>query len=175
MISLDKARSYSLTVSLLIVGAGVLAWFYITSSGGEALKGAHSGSLQVINFQTLKPKPDGYMVCTANACLDGAMNAQAKNYPVSRSKLSQALFNYTDNNPNIKTFRTDLKAWQFDLTENIPSEKFPHVITVQFISLSPSQSSLNIYSRSELTSSNAELHKERVERWLRFMEFSISG
>ena len=52
-------------------------------------------------------------------------------------------------------------------------EKFPQVITVQFVRLAPGESSINIYSRSELGSSEAEIHKDRIERWLRFMESAL--
>ena len=156
------------------MGIGVVAWFYVAGEGGSSLQGAHSGNLEVINFQTLKPASDGYLVCAPKACAEGAASASAKIYAVNRSRLSQALFAYTDNNANIQTFRQDLGAWQFDFTERLVGEKFPHVITVQFISLSPNESSLNIYSRSELKSSDATLHRERIERWFRFIESSLS-
>lgn len=173
MISIDKVRSYILVISLLIVGIGVVAWFYVSGETSSTIKGLYGGNLQVINFKTLDPDRDGYLLCVPNLCAEGRANALSQTYPVSRAKLSQALFSYTDTNAAIKTFRRDLGAWQFDFTERLRSKKFPHVITVQFITLSPSESSINIYSRSELGSSKDEIHKERIERWLRFMESAL--
>lgn len=175
MISIEKIRSYILTISLLIVGFGVVAWFYVSGDNNPAIKGLHSGNLQVIKFETLVPDQGGYFMCAPGFCVEDAGNIQSKTYMVSRSKLSQALFSYTDNSAAINIFRRDLGAWQFDFTERVSNEKFPHVVTVQLVMLSPSESSLNIYSRSELGSSKSEIHKERVERWLRYVESSLSG
>ena len=174
MASIDKVRSYTLAISLLIVGLGIVAWFYVSGGDSSAIKGLYGGNLQVISFKTLKPKDDGYLMCVSDFCAEGAANISSQTYPVSRATLSQALFSYTDNNAAINTFRSDLGARQFDFTERVSSEKFPHVITIQFIELSPTESSLNIYSRSELGSSKAELHQKRVERWLRFVESALS-
>lgn len=174
MVSLEKTRSYILSISLFIVAAGVLAWFYISGEGGSAIRDTHSGNLRVIDFQTLKTEDDDYLMCAPAACLESEVDAKSDIYNVSRSELSQALFSYTDNNVLIRTYRRDLSLWQFDFTERLNSEKFPHVITVQLIAISPEQSSLNIYSRSELGGSNTIVHKERVDRWLRFMESALS-
>ncbi len=175
MVSINKVRSYILTISLLIVGLGVVAWFYVSGESSSTIKGLYGGNLQIINFKTLKPEKDAFLMCAPESCLKDADWAITKIYPVSRSKLSQALFSYTDNEATINTFRSDLAMWQFDFTEQVRSEKFPHVITVQFIPLSPAESSLNIYSRSELGSSKTDIHKERIERWLRFLESSLEG
>ena len=173
--SIEKIRSYILTISLLIVGFGVVAWFYVSGGNGDAIKGLHSGSLQVIKFEALVPERDGYFMCAPGFCAEGTEGIQSKTYKVSRAKLSQALFSYTDNSAAINIFRRDLGAWQFDFTERVSNEKFPHVVTVQLVMLSPSESSLNIYSRSELGSSKSEIHKDRVERWLRYIESSLPG
>ncbi len=175
VISIEKIRSYILTISLLIVGFGVVAWFYVSGSNSASLKGLHSGNLQVIKFEALVPDQGGYFMCAPGFCVEGTENIQSKTYMVSRAKLSQALFSYTDNNTAINIFRRDLTTWQFDFTERVSNEKFPHVVTVQLVMLSPSKSSLNIYSRSELGSSKPKIHKERVERWLRYVESSLSG
>ena len=173
VVSIEKIRSYILTISLLIVGLGVVVWFYVSGSNNAAIKGLHSGNLQVIKFETLAPDRDGYLMCAPDFCAKDAENIQSKTYMVSRSKLSQALFSYTDNSATINTFRRDLGTWQFDFTERISNEKFPHVVTVQLVRISPTASSLNIYSRSELGSSKQKIHKDRVERWLRYMESSL--
>lgn len=173
VLSIEKIRSYILTISLLIVGLGVVTWFYVSGDNNPAIKGLHSGNLQVINFETLVPDRDGYLMCAPNFCAEDAGDIHSKTYMVSRAELSQALFSYTDNNAAIHAFRRDLGAWQFDFTERISTEKFPHVITVQLVQLSPAESSLNIYSRSELGSSKTEIHKDRVERWLRYVESSL--
>lgn len=174
VLSIEKIRAYILTISLLIVGLGVVAWFYVSGDNNPAIKGLHSGNLQAINFETLVPDRDGYLMCAPDFCAEGAGNIHSKRYMVSRAELSQALFSYTDNNAAINTFRRDLGAWKFDFTERVITEKFPHVITIQLVNLSPTESSLNIYSRSELGSSKAEIHKDRVERWLRYVEASLS-
>ena len=173
MISIDKFRSYILTTSVIIVGLGVVTWFYVTGDNNSAIKGLHSGSLQAVDFKALITDRDEYLMCAPGICSKNSNHTSSKTYPVSRSALSSALFLYTDNNAAIKTFRKDLGNMQFDFTERLAGEKFPHVITVQLINISPNQSSLNIYSRSELGSSKVEIHKDRIERWLRFIESGL--
>ena len=74
MISIDKARSYGLSISLFIIGLGVVAWFYVSSIGDNSLKNAHEGNLRVIEFASLEGDDDGYIVCSPHHCPESSAN-----------------------------------------------------------------------------------------------------
>ncbi len=55
---------------------------------------------------------------------------------------------------------------QFDYIQRSALFRFPDIVTVRFISVSPSQSTLAIYSRSVYGKSDFGVNRKRVEAWL---------
>ncbi len=55
---------------------------------------------------------------------------------------------------------------QFDYVQRSARFRFPDIITVRFISVSPSQSTLAVYSRSVYGKSDFGVNRKRIEAWL---------
>ncbi len=58
---------------------------------------------------------------------------------------------------------------QIDYVQRSARFRFPDIITVRFISASPSQSTLAIYSRSIYGESDFGVNRERIDAWLTFL------
>ncbi len=59
------------------------------------------------------------------------------------------------------------KGQQFDYVQRSARFRFPDIITVRFISVSSSQSTLAIYSRSIYGKSDFGVNRERIDAWLK--------
>lgn len=175
MISVEKLRARAISISLLIVAIGGLGWFLVVSDKDGSLFGENlqNGTLDKVSFATLVPDTNSYLLCPANLCRGGSPDGETAIYDVGVAGLSRALFAYTDRHAGITLRERDLMNWQFDLSEYAQGENFPHVITVKFIPIREDKSTIAIYSRSVVGSSDKETHRERVERWLRFIEAAL--
>jgi len=63
----------------------------------------------------------------------------------------------------------DQERYQFEYVQRSARFRFPDIIVVRFISVSPSQSTLAIYSRSVYGKSDFGVNRERIEAWLRIL------
>ena len=68
--------------------------------------------------------------------------------------------------PRVELLAEDEEGQQFDYVQRSVRFRFPDLITVRFISVSPSQSTLAIYSRSVYGKSDLGVNRERIEGWL---------
>jgi len=175
MVSIETLRNRAILLSLLIVVIGGLGWFLIVSDKDGSLFGENlrNGDLPIIDFNTLNITEDEYLYCPLEICTQSTPDGQSPIYDYNIAKLSRALFAYTDTNQAIQMRRRDLKAWQFDLSEYNQGQSFPDLITIKFIPQEPSGTTIAIYSRSVVGKGTKERHKERVERWIRFIEANL--
>jgi len=174
LVSIEKLRARAISISLLIVAIGGLGWFLVVSDKDGSLFGEklQSGSLDSVSFETFSPEENSYLLCPKDLC-SAETDGEAVIYNAGVAGLSRALFAYTDRHEGITMRKRDLMNWQFDLSEYAQGENFPHVITVKFVPIGEDKSTIAIYSRSVVGSSNKEPHKERVERWIRFIEAAL--
>jgi uncharacterized protein (DUF1499 family) len=68
--------------------------------------------------------------------------------------------------PRIELLAVDEDRRQFDYIQRSARFRFPDIITVRFISVSPSQSAFAIYSRSVYGESDFGVNRERIDAWL---------
>jgi len=174
LVSIEKLRARAISISLLIVAIGGLGWFLVVSDKDGSLFGENlqRGSLETVSFATLVPNANSYLICPKDLCR-GATDGEAAVYDVGVAGLSRALFAYTDRHEGITMRKRDLMNWQFDLSEYATGENFPDVITVKFIPIGEDKSTVAIYSRSVIGSSDKAQQKERVDRWFRFIEAAL--
>jgi uncharacterized protein (DUF1499 family) len=69
--------------------------------------------------------------------------------------------------PRMELLAEDENGQQFDYVQRSAWFRFPDIITVRFISVSPSQSTLAIYSRSVYGKSDFGANRKRIEAWLK--------
>ncbi len=71
--------------------------------------------------------------------------------------------------PRVEILATDEDGRQIDYIQRSALFRFPDIITVRFISASPSQSTLAIYSRSIYGGRDFGVNRERIDAWLTFL------
>ncbi len=71
--------------------------------------------------------------------------------------------------PRVELVAEDEEGLQFDYVQRSARFRFPDIITVRFISVSSSQSTLAIYSRSIYGKSDLGVNRERIEAWLKIL------
>ena len=66
--------------------------------------------------------------------------------------------------------RADPDFRRFVYIQHSPTFRFPDIITVEFVSLSPARSSIAIYSRSRYGEYDFGKNRKRVEKWLALLQ-----
>ena len=69
--------------------------------------------------------------------------------------------------PRVELLAKDEDAQQFDYVQRSAWFRFPDIITVRFISVSSSHSTLAIYSRSIYGNGDFGVNRERIDAWLK--------
>src|SRR5690348_7295794 len=154
---------------LLIAIAGIAIAFATLILEGQTLETVifPVGEVPVIDFATLqrKPTPNQYLLCPAAMCLaqtDGA--APVYNVPVS--KLQVAWDQMLAEQPRVEVQRRDITNMQIDYVQRSRILRFPDLITVRFVPVDDTHSTLDIYSRSVYGKGDLGVNRARVEEWL---------
>ena len=79
---------------------------------------------------------------------------------------SRASEGFCANHHDSVTPLADHKGVQFDYVQRSPRFRFPDIITVRFIPVSPSRSTLAIYSRSVYGRRDFGVNEKRVQEWM---------
>lgn len=174
---LDRFRSIAIGLSVIVVVALVSLYLVVQIGGGEDIFGESEGSLPPVQFAQLTYNADdaGYLLCPQSACDVAVPDGVSPIFSVDQGRLRQLLVDFADSNPTVNTFRFDLQANQFDFTEKMPGQPFPVVVTVKIIKLDAYSSTIAIYSRQPVGSSDKSDHMARVTRWLRVILEAAGG
>lgn len=154
----------------IVVLFGVVVWtvLLMTPLGERPLKSLLPvGDVETVDFAAIRPagKPNQYLVCPADYC--GAMpNAVSPVFEVSAERLRARWREVLADQPRIETLLEFEDGSQIDYVQRSARFRFPDIITVRIIAISPSQSTLAIYSRSIYGEDDFSVNRERVEAWL---------
>jgi uncharacterized protein (DUF1499 family) len=99
-------------------------------------------------------------------CPPGICNGHADSpvFDVSVDQLRQRWQKVVTAQPHVGLLAED--GQQFDYVQLSERFRFPDIIKVRFISVSPTQSTLAIYSRSVYGKSDFGVNRKRIEAWL---------
>ncbi len=148
-------------VLVLIVVSTVLLF---TPLGERPLSALFTvGDFEAVDFEDLQltDKPNQFLICPPGIC-NG--HADSPVFDVSADELRERWREVISAQP-----RVDLLAengQQSDYVQRSARFRFPDIITVRFISVPPSQSTLVIYSRSVYGKSDFGVNRKRIEAWL---------
>ena len=123
------------------------------------------GEVEAVDFATLKltNKPNHYLLCPPNFCGDKA-HGTSPTFDLSVIELRVRWDAVIAAQPRLVILAED--DGQIDYVQRTAMVRFPDIITVRFISLSPSRSTLAIYSRSVYGTSDFGVNRARIEAWL---------
>ena len=126
------------------------------------------GDVESVDFAELKltDKPNQFLMCPPGLC-DADPHADSPVFDVSVEQLREGWREVLAVQPRVELLVEDEEGQQFDYVQRSARFRFPDIITVRFISVSSSQSTLAIYSRSIYGKSDFGVNRERIDAWLK--------
>ncbi len=152
----------SIGVLFVVVVAAVLLF---TPLGERPLAALFAvGDVESVDFAELKltDKPNQFLMCPPGLC-DADPHADSPVFDVSVEQLRERWREVLAVQPRVELLVEDEEGQQFDYVQRSARFRFPDIITVRFISVSSSQSTLAIYSRSIFGKSDLGVNRERIE------------
>jgi len=121
------------------------------------------GDVEPVDFEgiELKDKPNQFLMCPPDLC-DG--HAASPIFELSLEDLRGRWQDVVVAQPRVEVLAENDQ--QIDYVQRSARFRFPDIITVRFISVSASQSTLAIYSRSVYGKSDFGVNRERITSWL---------
>ena len=126
------------------------------------------GDVESVDFAEFKltDKPNQFLMCPPGFC-DANPHADSPVFDVSVEQLRERWREVVAVQPRVELLAEDEEGQQFDYVQRSARFRFPDIITVRFISVSSSQSTLAIYSRSIYGKSDFGVNRERIDAWLK--------
>ncbi len=156
----------SIGVLFVVVMAAVLLF---TPLGERPLTALFTiGDVESIDFIELRltDKPNQFLMCPPDFC--GAdPHADSPVLDVSIERLSERWREVVAIQPRVELLSENEEGQQFDYVQRSVRFRFPDLVTVRLISVSSSQSTLAIYSRSVYGKSDFNVNLERIDGWLK--------
>ncbi len=157
-----------MTIKILLIGVLVLivvsTVLLFTPLGERPLSNLLSvGDFETVDFEDLQltDKPNQFLMCPPGIC-NGHADSPA--FEVSVDELRERWREVVSAQPRVELLAED--GEQFDYVQRSARFRFPDIITVRFISVSPSQSTLAMYSRSVYGKRDFGVNRKRIEAWL---------
>ncbi len=152
-------------VLFITVLAGVLLFAPL---GERPLSNIFSiGDIEAVDFSdvSLTDKPNQFLMCPPHLC-NADRHADSPMFDVSVDQLSERWREVVAAQPRVELLVASQERQQFDYVQRSARFRFPDIITVRFISVSPSQSTLAIFSRSVYGKNDFGVNRKRIESWL---------
>ena len=158
-------RYLAIAVSIVVVVGAVLLF---TPIGERPLTTLFAvGDVETVDFAAVKvtDDPNWFLMCPPGFC--GANpHADSPVFDVSVERLRGRWREVIAAQPRVELLAEHGDGSQFDYVQRSARFRFPDIITVRFISASPSQSTLAIYSRSIYGGGDFGVNRARIEAWL---------
>ena len=156
-----------LLIGLLVVVA-IAAVLLFTPLGKRPLEALFPvGELKHTDFGSLMltDKPSQFLMCPLRYC-SAEPHAKSFEFEVSVDLLRERARKLIAAEPRVELL-AEPNGLQFDYVQRSVRFRFPDLVTVRFIPLSPSRSTLAMYSRSVYGRGDFGVNQNRVEDWLR--------
>ena len=160
----------AISAAVVVVGAVLL----FTPLGTRPLEALFSvGKIEKVEFEqlVLSNKPNQYLVCPRGYCSE-AKGAEATEFDVPVEQLRKEWEGLIASEPRVEVLAKH-GDMQVDYVQRSARFRFPDIITVRFVELSASRSTLAIYSRSVYGHSDFGVNKRRVEGWIQKLRAAV--
>ncbi len=158
-------RSVSIIVLIAVVGAVVLLF---TPLGERPLTALFAvGGVAAVDFAALKPgdRPNRFLMCPPGLC-GAEAHGESPIFEVPLDRLRARWQAVAAAQPRVTLLAGEPGGRQFDYVQRSARFRFPDIVTVQFIAVSPSRSSLAVYSRAIYGRRDFGVNRARIEAWL---------
>ena len=160
---------------LLIVMAviGIVVTLATLLLGREQMLAALFGPIELtkIDFKTLSlpARPNQYLVCPPNYCA-ATPHAKSPVYNLSVVDLKARWLAMLARQPHMQQLSVSADGLQYDVIQRSAVIRFPDSITVRFVALGATQSTLAIYSRSQYGYFDFGVNRKRVTSWIEALQ-----
>jgi uncharacterized protein (DUF1499 family) len=157
----------TLLIALLIAAVAAAA-LLLTPLGDRPLAALFpAGAAEPVDFATLPPpdRPNRYLVCPPGLCR-ATPDAESAVFDVPVDRLRERWREVVGAQPRVVRLGAGDDGLQHDYVQRSAHFRFPDIVTVRFVALAPSRSSLAVYSRSVFGRDDFGVNRERVEAWI---------
>jgi uncharacterized protein DUF1499 len=132
------------------------------------------GDVPDIDFATLErgPDPNQYLLCPKGMCTAEA-DGEAPVFDVPVEQLQVAWDGMLAEQPRLQVLRREVTNVQIDYVQRTRLLHFPDLVTVRFVPIDDTHSTLAIYSRSVYGKGDMGVNRKRVEEWLARVQAEI--
>lgn len=151
-------------VALTVIGLVIAGTFFVV--GPERVwTGFGPADLGPISFETLERRtsPNDALACPADVC-KARSDLTPPIYAVSKAELRSAFAKVIASEPEIEVVSAGGQAERY--IQRTQKMRFPDTIVAQYFDRPGGQSTLALYSRSQIGESDLGVNKARIERWL---------
>ena len=156
-------RSLLIIVVGIVIAAAALIW------EGTTLEDVifDVGEVPVIDFAMLQrgPGPNQYLLCPKGMC-QAETDGEAPVFDMPVEQLQVAWDEMLAEQPRLQVLRRDVTNVQIDYVQRSRLLRFPDLITVRFVPIDETHSTVAIYSRSVYGEGDMGVNRARVEEWL---------
>lgn len=161
-----KIVGYVFLAVAAVIVVGLIATAFV---GREGMLSLAFGPVdeREIDFATLRKteKPNQFLVCPLDVCAE-TPDMVAPIYEMSATDLRDKWLAMLAEQPRVEQISADDENMHYDFRQHTELMRFPDTITVRFIPLGESQSTLAVYSRSHYGYSDWGVNQKRVTAWL---------
>ncbi|NNE24549.1 MAG: DUF1499 domain-containing protein [Rhizobiales bacterium] len=155
------------TAILLMAAAALLIW-------PERIWSLVAGpaDLGPVDFTTLqKPaSPNAYLACPAATCPASTPDMAPPTFEMDAASLKALAAAAWSAEPGVTLVDEAASGNALRFVQRTELLKFPDTVSVRFVALSDTQSTLAIYSRSQIGYSDLGANETRVKHWLALLE-----
>jgi uncharacterized protein (DUF1499 family) len=132
------------------------------------------GDVPEIDFATVQRGPDSnqYLRCPKGMCTSET-DGEAPVFDVPVQQLQVAWDEMVAEQPRLEVLRRDVTNTQIDYVQRTRLLRFPDLVTVRFVPIDDTHSTLAIYSRSVWGKGDMGVNRKRVEEWLARVQAKI--
>jgi uncharacterized protein (DUF1499 family) len=152
----------------LLILAAVLGVALFTPLGDRPLAALFPvGKVEPVDFATLTltDKPNQFLICPSDLCAADA-DVESPVFEVPVELLAERWRQLIAAQPRVELLADDPEGRQFDYLQRSARFRFPDVISVRLIVVSPSQSTIAVYSRAIYGREDFGVNRQRIEAWI---------
>jgi len=151
---------------LVIFVLGLALRIYMGREAEDRL--APGEAVRIAELRSPLPKPS-YLACPPDYCPTAEAVASPQ-FEMPWARLYEYWAEVTSGEKRMVRIVNDPDARRFVYIQHSPTFRFPDIVTVEFIPLGPTRSSVAIFSRSRYGEYDFGKNRKRVGRWLALLE-----